>query len=155
MSPEVRAFLTRSGVVFAVHEHVPVVSFEEGRALLPFDPQAMVKSLVFQLPEGRLVIAALRAADRADYKAIADGLGVRRADLRLATAGEVAAGLGMEPGGITPLPLGGALVLADQAVAAMGTIYCGSGVRTATLEIAAADLLRVGGARLAVLAKPG
>ena len=61
-------------------------------------PANMVKGLTFRGPAGRLVIVALCAADRADYKKIADALGMRRADLRLAEAAEVEETLDMQVG---------------------------------------------------------
>jgi len=52
--------------------------------LLPFDPGCMVKGLAFKLPNQAYAIVGTRATDRADYKKIADALGIRRTDLRAA-----------------------------------------------------------------------
>ena len=153
MSPEVRAFLENAGIPYRTHAHAPLVSFEEAKTVLPFDPGAMVKGLVFRTPRETFAIVALRGADRADYKKIADALGIRRADLRAADPADVAAELGMQLGGIVPLPIEGALVLIDQAVAELGTIYCGSGRNDVTLELDARDLLRVGAGRVGGFAK--
>jgi Cys-tRNA(Pro)/Cys-tRNA(Cys) deacylase len=104
VSPEVRAFLDAAGVPYRTHAHAPLVSFEEAKTILPFDPGSMVKGLVFRTPPGAFVIVALRGADRADYKKIADAVDVRRADLRAADPADVEAALGMQLGGIVPLP---------------------------------------------------
>ena len=135
MSPQVREFLVRRGVSFEVVVHAPLISFEDAQRLLPYDPQLMVKGLVFRGQSDRLVIVALRAGDKADYKKIADGLGLRRAELRLADATLVQERLDMEPGGIVPLPLNGAEVLIDSAVIDLPTIVCGTGRNTSTLVI--------------------
>jgi Cys-tRNA(Pro)/Cys-tRNA(Cys) deacylase len=143
MSPEVRRLLVSAGVDFTVHEHEPLVSYEEAKGALPFDPAAMVKGLVFRAPDGRYAIVALRAAHRADYKRIAGALGIRRAELRMATADEIGADLDMQAGGVVPVPVNGALVLLDRAVLDLDVIICGSGRNDATLEIAGPDLVRV------------
>jgi Cys-tRNA(Pro)/Cys-tRNA(Cys) deacylase len=153
MSPKIRELIAAGGVDFKLHPHEKLVTFEDAKAALPFDPAAMVKALVFRLPDARYAIIAMRAADRADYKKIADALGVRRADLRAATAEEVGADLDMQQGGIMPMPVNGAVVLFDRAVGELDTIYCGTGRNDVTLEIAAADLIRVSGGRLAELTK--
>jgi Cys-tRNA(Pro)/Cys-tRNA(Cys) deacylase len=109
--------------------------------------------VAYRLKDGRCAIAAMRAADRADYKKIADALGVRRADLRAATVQEVETELGMQQGGIVALPINGALVVIDPGVLALGTIFCGAGRSDATLEIAAAELARVAGGTVADLVR--
>jgi Cys-tRNA(Pro)/Cys-tRNA(Cys) deacylase len=154
VSPGIRRYLEGSGVAFAVHAHAPIVSFADAKATLPFDPGAMVKGLAFRLPDGTYAIIGMRADSRADYKKIADALGIRRADLRAAEGDDIARDLDMTPGGVVPLPINGATVLFDQAVPDLGAIYCGTGRTDATLEIAAADLVRIAGGRTADLAKP-
>ncbi len=153
MSPEVRAFLEAAAIPYRTHNHAPLVSFEDAKTVLPFDPGSMVKGLVFRTPGGAYAIVALRGADRADYKKIADALGVRRADLRAADPADVEGELGMQLGGIVPLPINRALVLIDQAVAALDAIFCGSGRNDVTLELRARDLLRVAPERVGAYAK--
>jgi Cys-tRNA(Pro)/Cys-tRNA(Cys) deacylase len=154
VSPEVRAFLAAANISYRTHPHAPLVSFEDAKTVLPFDPGSMVKGLVFRTPSGAFVIVALRGADRADYKKIADALGVRRADLRAADPVAVEAELGMRLGGIVPLPIKGAIVLIDQGVVALDTIFCGSGRNDVTLELKARDLVRLAPDRLGSYAKP-
>lgn len=155
MSPEIQQFLADAVVPYTLHSHAPIVSFSDAIATLPFDPGAMVKGLAFRLPDGGYLIAAMRGGDRADYKKIADAAGVRRADLRAAEADDIVRDLGMVPGGISPLPIHGATVMFDQAVAALHTVFCGAGRTDTTLEIAAIDLLRVASGRVAPLTKLG
>lgn len=135
MSPSVRRFLEARGALFRVIEHAPLVSFEDARQILDLDPGTMVKALGFAGPDGSLTLVALRGGDRADYKKIADAIGVRRADLKLADAAAVEAELDMQAGGFAPLPVNGVRVLADRAVLALDEIVCGTGRNTATLII--------------------
>jgi Cys-tRNA(Pro)/Cys-tRNA(Cys) deacylase len=154
MSPEVRAFLEAAAIPYRTHAHAPLVSFEEAKTVLPFDPGSMVKGLVFRTTGGAFAIVALRGADRADYKKISDALSVRRADLRAADPADVERELGMRLGGIVPLPIKGAQVLIDEGVAALDTIFCGSGRNDVTLELKAQDLVRFAPDRVGAFAKP-
>jgi Cys-tRNA(Pro)/Cys-tRNA(Cys) deacylase len=154
MSPEVERVLTEQGVTFKVHHHAPSVSFEDAKALLPFDPALMVKGLAFRLPDGRSAIVAMRAADRADYKKIADALGIRRADLRMATADELSTDLGMQVGGVAPLPVNGAIVLLDRGVLDLNEIICGTGRSDSSLEISRTELERVAAGTVGDFSKP-
>jgi Cys-tRNA(Pro)/Cys-tRNA(Cys) deacylase len=153
MSPRIQQFLSDHGVAFRLHAHAPIGSFESAKAVLPFDPDTMVKGLAFRLPGGGYAIAAMRGADRADYKKIADTLSIRRADLRAAAAEDLANDLDMMPGGVAPLPIAGAVVVFDRAVLALDTIYCGTGRTDTTLEIAGDTLIRIAGGRVEHLTK--
>ncbi len=153
MSPAVQQFLSDHDVAFQLHTHAPTTSFEEAKSNLPFDPNAMVKGLAFRLPDGNYAIVAMRGGDRADYKKIADALGIRRADLRAAAADDLTQDLDMMPGGVVPLPINGAVVLFDRAVLELGTIYCGTGRTDSTMQIAGNVLVRVAGSRAEELTK--
>jgi Cys-tRNA(Pro)/Cys-tRNA(Cys) deacylase len=153
MSPGIQQFLADHGVAFQLHAHAPITSFEEAKASLPFDPGAMVKGLAFRLPGGGYAIAAMRGGDRADYKKIADALGIRRADLRAAAADDLAQDLDMMPGGVVPLPIRGTVVVFDRAVLAAEVIYCGTGRTDTTMEIAGGVLIGLAGGRVEDLTK--
>ena len=153
MTSEVQKFLDAAAVDYKLHRHAPVVSFAESKAALPFDPAASIKGLVFRLPDGGYAIAAMRGEARADYKKIADALGVRRSDLRPATSEELARDLDMAPGGVAPLPVRGATVLFDRRTLGLDVVYCGAGRPGATLEIRAADLIAVAGGATADVTK--
>lgn len=153
MSPEIEKCLIAAKVAYRVHRHAPVVSYADASAALPFDPAASVKGLAFRLPSGAYAIVALRGDARADYKKIADALGVRRAELRPATAEELVADLDMEPGGVAPFPIRGATALFDCNLLDLDVIFCGAGRAGATLEIDAADLIRIAGGATADVSK--
>ncbi len=153
MSPAIQQFLSDHDVAYQLHTHAPTTSFEAAKSNLPFDPNSMVKGLAFRLPDGNYAIAAMRGADRADYKKIADALGIRRADLRAAAADDLEHDLDMMPGGVVPLPINGAVVLFDRAVLDLDTIYCGTGRTDTTLQIAGATLIHIAGGRVEALTK--
>ena len=153
MSPAIQRFLDEHGVAFQLHSHAPTTSFDAAKSSLPFDPHAMVKGLAFRLPDGRYAIAAMRGEDRADYKKIADAFGIRRADLRAAAADDLTRDLDMMPGGVTPLPIGGAVVLFDRGVVGLDMIYCGTGRTDTTMQIAGGILVRIAGGRVEDLTK--
>jgi Cys-tRNA(Pro)/Cys-tRNA(Cys) deacylase len=153
MSPEVRIFLAAAEVPFKVHNHPPIVSFADAKAVLPFDPDAMVKGLAFKLPNQSYAIIGMRADGRADYKKIADALGIRRSDLKAAEAEDLVQTLHMVPGGVVRLPINGASVIFDKNVIGLTAIFCGSGCTDATVEIAASDLVKIAGGRVADLTK--
>lgn len=153
MNPEIAARLAAAAVAFRLHRHAPIVSYAEGKATLPFDPAAMVKGLALRRPDGGYAIVALCGEARADFKKIADALGLRRAELKPAAADELLRDLDMAPGGVAPFPVGGATVLFDRRVLELDVIYCGAGRPGLTLEIRAADLMRASGGKTADLAK--
>lgn len=154
MIETVRRRLEAEGCDFTVHSHQALVSAQDFKAHLPFDPEAMVKTLVFRLPDGGYALAVLRAFARLDYKRLADALGVKRAELRAAEPDNVAHDLGFEIGGICPITdLATARVVIDPSVGDLGKVYCGTGRNTSTLEIAAEDLIRISGGALATISK--
>lgn len=136
MIPEIHDYLARRGIPFEVHHHQPVSTFEEAKRLLPFPPESLVKSLAFRLSSNAVGIAALRAVDRADYRRISDAFGIRRSDLHAADAEDLREIVGMEAGGVAPIPLPGAVVVIDRKVESLPIVICGTGIRTSSLEIA-------------------
>jgi Cys-tRNA(Pro)/Cys-tRNA(Cys) deacylase len=135
VSPGIARYLTDRGIPFEVHWHAPIVTFEDAKAVLPFDPGLMVKGLAFGLPDGRVAIVALPAADRADYRKIARALGLRRENLRMASSSQLQQ-LDMEIGGIAPIPVGDAEVLVDRTVLDLRQVVCGTGRTNCSLVLA-------------------
>jgi Cys-tRNA(Pro)/Cys-tRNA(Cys) deacylase len=147
--------LRQSGVPFTIHDHEISRSFAEGVARLPFPPELLLKTVVFTRPGGWALVT-LHGGDRVDYRALADALGVKRADLRQASADEIMTTFGVEIGGVSPIPTADGLAASlvfDQRCAAMETIYCGTGLASQTLEIRAADLLAITGAKIAPISR--
>jgi Cys-tRNA(Pro)/Cys-tRNA(Cys) deacylase len=154
LSPEVHRILVAEDATFELHEHAPLVSFEELKSTLPFDPAQMVKALAFCLPSGSYALVAMRAAERADYKRIADALGIRRADLKPAAPQDLAADLDMQVGGVAPFPVAGAHVLLDENAAALPLVFCGTGRNNSTLELSGRELVRISQGKIGRYTKP-
>jgi Cys-tRNA(Pro)/Cys-tRNA(Cys) deacylase len=147
--------LRQNGVPFTIHDHEVSRSFAEGVERLPFPPGLLLKTVVFKLPDGWALVT-LHGGDRVDFRALADALGVKRADLRQASAEEITTAFGVEIGGVSPIPTADGVstsLVFDQRCAAMETIYCGTGLASQTLEIRAVDLLAITGAKIAPISR--
>ena len=153
--------LEHSGLPYVLHEHAPTRTIEEARVNLSFDVERIVKTVAFATRDGRLALAALRGTLRVDYARLAALAGVSRRDLNALAPAEVLERLGVEPGSVSPLSLSlslpeaeNALLFFDEeALTILPTIYCGTGRPDRTLEMAAADLLRLSGASPAALSR--
>ena len=134
--------LDAAGIPYVVHTHPPI-RVEADLHLTGLDFQTSVKTLAFELPDGRLALVAVPGPAKVQYGAIARALGVSRSGLRPADEHRVAA-LGMEPGGVSPIcPDTRVVVVVDVAIVGMGTVYCGGGTSTTTIEIDADAIARV------------
>jgi Cys-tRNA(Pro)/Cys-tRNA(Cys) deacylase len=150
-----REILAGSGIPFAIHEHDPTRTIEEAERNLSFNVERIVKTVAFRTRSGCLVLAALRGTRRVDYVRLAALLGMNRRDLAALSPGEVSGSLGVEPGSVSPLlQVAGAVLLIDEDVLAIvPTLYCGAGRPDRTIEMAPADLARLTGARVACFSK--
>lgn len=141
-------------IPYQLHEHEPVRTVAEVEAKLPFLLDKMLKTVAFQVKDGRYLLAGLRGHDRIDYRQLAAYCGVNRRAVESMSPEAVEAVLGFEVGGVGPFALQPeVIVLLDEQLAEMGTVYCGSGRNTATLAIDIADLLRVCGGEMVSLAR--
>lgn len=146
--------LNRHEIAYELHEHEPVRTVAEVEAKLPFLLDKMLKTVAFRVKDGRFILAGLRGHDRIDYRQLAAYCGVNRRAVASMSPDAVEAELGFEVGGVGPLALQpGVIVLLDEQLAEMGTVYCGSGKNNVTLAIDFADLLRVSGGELVRLAR--
>ena len=151
----------RSGVPHDVHEyaHDPRASLREGGRgyaleaveALGIDPARVFKTIVVSV-DGRLGVAVVPADAEVDLKAVADALGGRRAVIAPPADAERATGYVL--GGISPLGTRRALpTVIDDSAAAFPTIHVSAGRRGLEIELAAADLARLTGGRLAPVAR--
>lgn len=151
---QIMALLQSNAVPFELHEHEPVRTVAEVEENLPFLLDKMLKTVAFRVKDGRIILAGLRGHDRIDYRQLAAFCGVNRRAVASMSPEAVEAELGFEVGGVGPFSLRPeVIVLLDAQLAAMGTVYCGSGRNTATLAIDFADLLRVCGGEMVSLAR--
>jgi Cys-tRNA(Pro)/Cys-tRNA(Cys) deacylase len=135
--------LTSRGVPFTMHEHVVARTVADALERLPFSPDAYLKTVAFRLKAGGWALAALRGADRVDYRGLAAALGVGRRDLHQLTPEEVAADLGCPVGGVGPVPPNDQTrtIFDSRAVSELDVVYCGAGRPDKTLEVRVADLV--------------
>lgn len=143
--------LARAGVPHRLHQH-PAARTGADLHLTGLDVATSAKTLAFQLPDGRAVLAAIPGRGRLRYGDLARSLGVPRSALRPLGL-ESLARLGMEPGGVTPIFTDpDTLLVIDRALLTHDVLYCGSGSPEVSVEVATADLLALfGGAVLADL----
>ena len=148
--------LVAHGVAFIIHEHVAARTVADALERLPFSPDAYLKTVAFRLKAGGWVLAALRGADRVDYRGLAAALGVGRRDLHQMTPDEVAADLGLPLGGVGPVPTNPQTrtVFDTHAVETLDTVYCGAGSPDRTLEATIADLITACDGLIAPIAQP-
>lgn len=140
----------RAGVAFTVHEYVHdprVASYgEEAAEALGLDPERVFKTLVVDV-DGELTVALVPVNAQLDLRAL--GKRVAMADMKLAerTTGYVA-------GGISPLGQRKALpTVIDETAELYDTIHVSAGRRGLEIELAAADLAALTGARFAAIAR--
>lgn len=145
----------RSGLPFVLHAHAATRTVEDAEQNLSFEVARIVKTVAFRTRNGGLVLAAVRGTRRVDYPRLAALVGVNRRDLAPLSPEEVREHLGVEAGSVSPLPLreNSAVLIDDDVLAILPTIYCGIGRPDRTLEIAPADLVRLAGGRVGGFSK--
>lgn len=143
--------MSRSGVPYVIHEHRETRTIDEAARNLSFPVDRIVKTVAFCTRSGGIVLAALRGTRRVDYARLAALSGVNRRDISSLSPTEVKALTGVEPGSVSPLiPLEGTeLFIDDDVLSIAPALYCGFGRPDRTLEIAAADLVRITAGRVA------
>lgn len=134
--------LDDAGERYVVHTHPPIRA-ESDLPLTGLDWTRSIKTLAFELPDGTVALVGVPGPARVSYGAVARALGVSRSQLRAASA-QTLAGLGMTPGGVSPVCADPrVIVLLDASLPAAGSVYCGGGDPTSTIELDAAAVARV------------
>ena len=105
------------------------------------DQAQIVKSLVL-VADGLPVLALVPGDRRADAAKVANALGARYS--RVASAAEVVAATGFDPGGVAPFPLPRvSRVLMEQQLLAHDLVWAGAGSDRHMIGLAPADLARL------------
>lgn len=151
----VQDLLDSAAVPYTVLKHPPVVTVAQARTLVPELLPRLATTVAFSVKDAGYVLVTTRAGDRVGYPALARAIAVNRRRLRLAGPQAVELALGFEIGGVGPFPVSGVdQVIVDTRVAAWDRLACGAGVRTRSIDIAVADLLKVSSAAIAEVAIP-
>ena len=151
---EILHLLESQQVPYTLHEHEVIKTVQDVEEKLPFLAGRMLKTIAFRLRDGRYVLAGLRGYDRLDYRYLARALDINRRDVTSLSPEEVETALGFEVGGVGPFALqDDVLLLFDGRLSDMDIVYCGSGRKTVTVEIAFADLLQITEGQIVPLAK--
>ena len=115
-----------------------------------FDLTRIVKTVAFRTRNNEIVLAAVRGNRRVDYPRLAVLLGINRRDLAPLSPEEVREFLGVEPGSVSPFSIraDAVLLIDEEALTILPTLYCGIGRPDRTLEIAPGDLVQITGGRI-------
>lgn len=146
---EVLKLFSDKKVEFRLHEHGAVRTIEDAKRIAPDLVAGLLKTVVFRIKDSIWVLAAVRCRDRIDYRKLADALHVNRRQLYSLAPEEIQAELGFQIGGVGPIPLREDVkAVFDSRLQNAGTVYCGSGMNTRTLELRFEDLARVTGGEI-------
>ncbi len=146
--------LDESGVTYQIHAHAPSITVLDAETNLTFPVDQLLKTIAFRIKNGGWVLAALCGYQQVDYKKLAAVCFTSRDKLMRLTPEAVEQELGFELGGVCPFaPNDQTHVIIDTGALNHALIFCGTGRRDRTLEIAPADLVQVSGVQIAPLAK--
>ena len=149
--------LAKAGVAFTVrrYDHDPASPSYglEAAAALGADPATVFKTLLAKV-DGGLTVAIVPVTGSLDLKALAAARGGKRAEM--ADPAEAQRATGYVVGGISPLGQRTRLpTVLDATAASFPTVLVSGGRRGFDVELAPADLVRLTGATLAPVARPG
>lgn len=154
MHPKIKLILNNANIAYQCHPHKEIQTVADMEATLPFPLSSMLKTIAFKTKDNRLILAGVAGYDRIDYKAIATLVAVNRRHLYTLSPDETEQTFGFEIGGICPITgRDDVTVYIDESLTDTTPVYCGSGIRTATLEIALDDLMTVSKAQFAPIKK--
>ena len=144
MYEQIVQLLESSGVRFTIHEHEAIRTVQDALEKVPDWVEKLLKTIAFQIKDGEYVLAAVGSQSRIDYRKLAAVMGVNRREVRSLSPTEVATHLDVQVGGVGPFALrDDSRVIFDSQTLTMGTIYCGTGRNTHTLEIDIQHLVQV------------
>lgn len=148
-------FLEAAGATYHLHDHAPIRTVKDAQEKWPLAVERLLKTIAFRHKTGSLYLVAVHAHSRIDYAKLAGLLGHKRRDVHALSPAEVEAYLGVEPGGVFPLPLMGEItqIIFDDEVLAIKNCFCGSGRLDKTLEIETETLIELAHGVVGTVAK--
>ena len=149
--------LTQAKVSFEVHayEHDPAAQSygTEAAEAMGVVPARVFKTLLAEV-DGKLTVAVVPVSGQLDLKALASAVGGKKAAMADPAAAERTTGYVV--GGISPLGQRKKLpTVIDESALDYETVFCSAGRRGLEIELAPADLVRLTGARTALIGRAG
>ncbi|MBV9922925.1 MAG: Cys-tRNA(Pro) deacylase [Pseudonocardia sp.] len=146
--------LDRAKIPFTLHEyaHDPRSGSYglEASEALGVPPERVFKTLVAAVDGGPLAVGVIPVHRHLDLKALAAAVGGKKAVMAEVAAAERATGY--VAGGISPLGQRKRLpTVLDASAEEFDTVFCSAGRRGLEVELAPADLVRLTGAKLALV----
>jgi Cys-tRNA(Pro)/Cys-tRNA(Cys) deacylase len=146
--------LRTTGVPFRVVRTERARSAEESAAFQGIAVEQLIRTIVVRRGEADYVFVLVPGGRQIDWPRLRAHLGVNR--LSLPDQDEARDATGYERGAITPFAAATTWpVVADATVADRDVVAIGAGAHGVNVHLAPADLLRVLGADVAVVTKPG
>jgi Cys-tRNA(Pro) deacylase len=135
--------LDELGLEYKLHVHPgPVHTLEQAAHERGLSPEQIVRSLVFRLEEGSYLLVLMPGPAQVSWAKLRHHLG--RSRITTASADEVRAVTGYEPGAVSPFGLATPLrILADCCLRELDVVSLGAGQRGAGILIKRGDLERV------------
>lgn len=148
---DVRAWTERHDVRADLHTDLPRVhTVAEAAEVMQTTPDRIAKSVVFDTPDGALVVLA-RGDAKVRERLVVDHVGGVRNDFRMAKPAQVLEWTGYPVGGVPPFAHRQPLrTLMDKALLSLETVVFGGGTDRALLSVAPAEVRRVTDAELGI-----
>ena len=149
--------LAAAGVAYRLLPHTrPVFTVAEAAEQRGVVAEEMVKSILLRESRSRrYVMACVLGPARLDHRAVRAALGADWGRLTFAGDEEIAAVTGYPKGAVNPLALPATVpVIFDAPIAGCRRVNISTGDLLFGLELDAADLIRLAGARLAAISAP-
>ena len=149
--------LRRAGVAFTEHSYAHDAGASsyglEAADALGLDPEQVFKTLLATV-DSRLVVGIVPVAGSLDLKAVAAAVGGKKATM--ADPADAERATGYVVGGISPIGQTRRLAtVLDESALGFDTVYVSGGRRGLDLGLSPADLVRVTGATVAAIGRPG
>ena len=150
----IHLMLQNSGMPFRLHDHVPVRTYEDALTRVPHLTRNLIKTIVFKIKDSHWILAGVSGSDRINYKLLGQAFHVNRKLIRAVSPDQVEKELGFEIGGTGPFPVNqNVRVILDERLMELGTVFCGSGKNTRTVEMSVIDLARLVQAKIRPIRK--
>jgi Ala-tRNA(Pro) deacylase len=138
---QIIALLERKGCEYRTFHHEPVRTSEEAARVRGTPLERGAKALLLKT-DGAFVLAVLCASDKVRSSALRRHVGCKK--MSFASAEDVAAVTGCEPGGVPPFGnLFGLRVVMDERLVGQEWIDFNAGERTRSIEMRSADFVAI------------